>query len=311
MFGKYLAIGLALFASVTFTEVFAHTLQPHEASELRPTGRGTGERDPDKDAAVKNRAARVATGSNGIAYHNGPVMTSAAGVNVYYIWYGNWANYSATQSILRNFASSLSFSPLFNTNTSYYDANKLKVVNRVTLSATEYVDNYSQGAALTDAGVARVVAGAIGTGIPDANGVYFVLTSPDVQETSGFGTQYCGWHTYTTIANKRVKYSFVGNPVLIAPYGCGVRNPSPNGDGGADAMASVIFHELSETVTDPQLNAWYDTRGYENADKCAWTFGPTFSAPNGATANVLLGANYYLIQQNWVNAGGGYCSVKY
>ena len=40
-------------------------------------------------------------------------------------------------------------------------------------------------------------------------------------------------------------------------------------------MASVIAHELVEAVSDPQLNAWYDRRGYENADKCAWTFGST------------------------------------
>ena len=26
-------------------------------------------------------------------------------------------------------------------------------------------------------------------------------------------------------------------------------------------------------LTDPQLNAWYDQQGDENADKCAWTFG--------------------------------------
>jgi Phosphate-induced protein 1 conserved region len=132
-----------------------------------------------------------------------------------------------------------------------------------------------------------------------------------VQETSGFGSQYCGWHTYTTINSKAVKYSFVGNPLLIAPSGCGVRNPSPNGDGGADAMASVIFHELVEAVSDPQLNAWYDTRGYENGDKCAWTYGTTFTAPNGGTANVLLGSRYFLIQRNWVNANGGYCAVCY
>ena len=157
----------------------------------------------------------------------------------------------------------------------------------------------------------KVVVRAIGTSAPDANGVYFVLTSPDVQETSGFGTQYCGWHTYGTLSGKAVKYAFVGNPLLIAPIGCGVHSPSPNGDGGADAMASVIFHELSEAVTDPQLNAWYDSRGNENADKCAWNFGTTFTTSNGARANVLLGSAYYLIQQNWVNASGGRCVLKY
>ena len=34
---------------------------------------------------------------------------------------------------------------------------------------------------------------------------------------------------------------------------------------------------LEETATDPDLNAWYDRRGYENADKCAWTFGTTYT----------------------------------
>jgi hypothetical protein len=32
-------------------------------------------------------------------------------------------------------------------------------------------------------------------------------------------------------------------------------------------MVSVMGHELSETVTDPALNAWYDSSGNENADK--------------------------------------------
>jgi hypothetical protein len=32
-------------------------------------------------------------------------------------------------------------------------------------------------------------------------------------------------------------------------------------------MVSIIAHELIETVTDPDGNAWYDDKGYENADK--------------------------------------------
>jgi hypothetical protein len=80
---------------------------------------------------------------------------------------------------------------------------------------------------------------------------------------------------------------------------------------GADGMASVIYHELSEAVTDPDLNAWYDRRGQENADKCAWTFGTTYHPAGGKTANVKLGARDFLLQQNWVNASGGYCSLSY
>jgi hypothetical protein len=76
-------------------------------------------------------------------------------------------------------------------------------------------------------------------------------------------------------------------------------------------MASIIAHELEESVTDPNLNAWYDRRGEENADKCAWTFGQTSTASNGSRYNVILGGSEFLIQQNWVNVNGGYCAMSY
>jgi hypothetical protein len=76
-------------------------------------------------------------------------------------------------------------------------------------------------------------------------------------------------------------------------------------------MASIISHELEEAATDPDLNAWYDRRGMENADKCAWTFGATHTVTNGAQANMTFGGRDWLIQQNWVNGSGGYCAVGY
>ena len=76
-------------------------------------------------------------------------------------------------------------------------------------------------------------------------------------------------------------------------------------------MASIIAHELEEAVTDPDLNAWYDNRGQENADKCAWTFGTTFKASNGSLYNITLGGRQYLIQRNWVNSGSIGCSMSY
>jgi len=79
-------------------------------------------------------------------------------------------------------------------------------------------------------------------------------------------------------------------------------------------MASILIHELEEAVTDPNLNAWYDANGEENADKCAWTFGSTYTVANGSKANMKLGGvngRDFLIQQNWVNASGGYCAKSY
>jgi len=172
-------------------------------------------------------------------------------------------------------------------------------------------DNYSRGTALADADIKTIVTSAINSGLPlDANGVYFVLTSADVNETSGFCTRYCGWHTHGTINGADIKYSFVGNPDRC-PSACEQQTTGPNGNAGADGMASIISHEFEESTSDPDLNAWHDSRGAENADKCAWTFGTTYTTPNGAQANMKLGARDFLIQRNWVNASGGFCAVKY
>jgi hypothetical protein len=88
---------------------------------------------------------------------------------------------------------------------------------------------------------------------------------------------------------------------------------SPNGNPGADGMASVITHELEEAVTDPTFAAWWkSSNGYENSDLCAWTFGTTSTAPNGSKYNQTIGSLKYLIQQNWVNvAPVGKCAKTY
>jgi hypothetical protein len=272
--------------------------------ELVPTGKGYG-RVPGK---AKGGGHGGGGGSNnGIFYHGGPVMTSD--VNVYYVWYGDWSGNSAT-TILTDLANSIGNTPYFDINTTYTDGNSTPVNGNVWYQGAT-TDPYTYGTSLTDTQIRQVVADAISSNrLPsDADGVYFVLTSSDVTASSGFCTSYCGWHTHASIGGTDIKYSFVGNPDRC-PSACEYQTVGPNGNAGADGMASIIAHELEEAVTDPDLNAWYDRRGYENADKCAWTFGTTYTA-NGALANVHMGTRDYLIQRNWVNAGGGYCSMAY
>jgi hypothetical protein len=301
---------IALAVAVTSFALSAHAakvLAPDQDEELVPTGKGWGERAAPGHAGSK--AGPV--GSNGIFYHGGPLILGT--VNAYYIWYGNWnldPNPKA-QSILTDLASSIGGSPYFNINTTYYNGSNVHVSNSVHYAAATS-DNYSRGTALTDSNIQSIVSDAIASrALPaDTNGVYFVLTSPDVNETSGFCTQYCGWHTHGTIGGSDIKYAFIGDPARC-PSACEWQDIGPNGDGGADGMASIIAHELEEATSDPDLNAWYDRRGYENADKCAWTFGATYAAVNGALANMQLGTREYLIQRNWVNASGGYCAKQY
>src|SRR6185369_231151 len=105
-------------------------------------------------------------------------------------------------------------------------------------------DNYSLGTALSDANIQTIVSSAISSGrLPlNSNGVYFVLTSADVNETSGFCTQYCGWHTHGTISGTDIKYSFVGGSARCASA-CEWQVTGPNGGGSGDGMASIIAHE--------------------------------------------------------------------
>jgi Phosphate-induced protein 1 conserved region len=278
----------------------------HQAGEwLKPNGKGWGELDP--SSLTEKNAAKFAgsTSNNGIFYHGGPLMLGIP--NVYYIWYGAWSGDTA-MTLLPSFATGLNNSAYFQINSTYSNVH----VSGQTSLGNQTTDNYSQGTALSDTAVQTVVANAISAGRlpPDANGVYFVLTSADVNETSGFCTQYCAWHNHATINGMNIKFGFIGNPARCPTACSGQQGATPNNNLGADGMANLIAHELSESVTDPNLDAWFDRRGYENADKCAWTFGTTQTASNGSKYNVTLGGYQWLVQQNWVNASGGYCALS-
>jgi Phosphate-induced protein 1 conserved region len=275
--------------------------------------------DDDRDEKSNNHELNAAgaggaptKGSTGvitpaITYHNGPLINTPT---LYYIWYGNWAqtngsDTAAGQQILTDFAHSIGGSPYFQLNTSY-STSTYTVSGNATYGGSA-TDAYSQGTRLSDRGVLTVVGNAIKSGhIPyNANGVYFVLTSSDVNETSGFCTQYCGWHTAGSTTSGHVRYGFIGNANRCLGS-CAAQTVGPNGNAGVDGMISVVAHELEEATSDPDITGWYDRNGAENADKCAWTFGqnPTLLA-SGAYYNVTLGARNYLIQRNLKHSTSG------
>jgi hypothetical protein len=248
-------------------------------------------------------------GGNGIRYHGGPIMVGE--IHPYAIWYGNWTG-NTTPTIVTDFFGNVGVSPYFKINTTYTDSSKNIVSGPVALKGSITVGgNYKR--TLSDADVKQIVADSISSGgLPrDASGVYFVLTSADIGESSGFLTSYCGWHTSATLGSTDIKYSFVGDASKNLSACAGQTGSSPNGNVAGDAMVNVIAHELEEAATDPDLNAWYDFTQKENADKCAWKFGTTYTSANGAKANMKLGARDYLIQQNWLNAAGGSCVLSY
>jgi hypothetical protein len=111
-----------------------------------------------------------------------------------------------------------------------------------------------------------------------------------------------------------VKYAFVGNTDRC-PSSCkGNPTNAPNGNSGADGMASILAHELNEAVTDPLLDAWFDASGNETASPPAGWSTPATSrgrpagrrsspgrpAPSGslAVANGSAGAVHFILDVN-------------
>jgi len=172
------------------------------------------------------------------------------------IWYGNWAGLNpGAKPILTDWAQSIGNSPYFNINTTYGDTTA-NVSGAVAYGSSIDVPDSTFGTSLSDSSISSIVSYSVSHGLPtDTNGLYVVLTAQGIAETSGFLTQYRGWHTYGTFISSSLKYSFVGDAGTSS--GCSVQFGNiPNGDPSADAMVSVMAHELEETATDPSLNAW-------------------------------------------------------
>jgi hypothetical protein len=250
-----------------------------------------------------------------LSYHNGAVFSTPS---IYIVWYGNWAQANGTdnaagQQIIRDFFSAIGGSPYFMIN-SHYVGSSNAITGNVTWTGKEANGGYAYGSSLSDANIASIVTDAINSGaLPqDTNGLYFVLTSSDVNEASGFCTQYCGWHSHSTINGANLRYAFVGNAARCITS-CAAQSTSPNGNAGVDGMISVVAHELEEATTDADGSAWYARSGKENGDVCAWTFGTTYAVSNGSYANMKLGSRDFLIQRNvdFRSSGGQYCDLAH
>jgi hypothetical protein len=253
-----------------------------------------------KPQPVHGAAAASLTGqasSMSISYQGGPVMLGTP--DVYFIWYGDWTG-SPALTILPDFISNLSGSPYLKINSTYTDSQGRAVTGDVHYAGST-TDAYSRGKSLSQQDVEEVVARALSNGsLPtSSNAIYFVLTSIDVK-MSNFCNQFCGWHINGSggSLSTSIKFAFIGNAAQC-PQSCAPYSPSPNGDLATDAMVSMIAHELEESLTDPDLDAWVDPGNQENGDKCAWQFGTTYTTANGAMANMRLGSRDYLVQTNF------------
>src|SRR3954447_17134188 len=220
-----------------------------------------------------------------LTWHNGPVMHSTTVIPVY--WGSRWSTSSFVGdkvSGLDTLYGRVGGTGYLHTNAEYTDGSGH--VNTSTVSkSSNFTDTSAapSGAPSTSQVLAEV---AKVTGNRPVANAYYPVYSDQPRGNAG----YCAWHSSGTIGRTRVQFGFFFN--LDNDPGCDPGATNLDHSQGLSALANVSGHELSEMLTDPQLNAWYDQRGSENADKCAWTFN----------APVTIGGQSWKIQGNWSNA---------
>lgn len=291
-----IAILLFCAAPVTACAVDADVDTGTTAQELDPSGAGGGGEPPD----AKVHLARDHAGAGGAAgtspnlvAHGGPVMAQGAYVEPIF-WGTSWGSPGDKISGIQSFYGGMGGSPYDATN-SEYTAGGAHVGTGVTLGATHVDLSAAARSGSRTSPILTEVCAQIAS--PRADGYYPVYT-----DTPRGNAGYCAWHSAGTCNGVTVQFAFFFK--LDGDAGCDPQDTSGLHSQGLAAIANVSGHELSEALTDPHLDAWYDSSGSENSDKCAWAFGtPLVTFSNNSK---------WKIQGNWSNAaytaGTGYAN---
>jgi len=249
---------------------------------------------PSRDSNPGDAHSHGGGGSTPLLMNHGGVV-QAAGTLVQPIFWGtSWAGYSGDKiNGLDAFYKGVGGTKYANTNTEYTESvDGLPVSSAVSKAANDIVDtSASPTRAPSTSTILNEVVNAVGfNSLQDR--AYYPVYIDHGRGSAG----YCAWHSAGTVSSgnvtKQIEFGFFFN--LDGDSGCDVSDSYHSV--GLASLGNVSGHELSEMVTDPQLNAWYDSSGSENADKCAWHF---------SGQPVVLGGQNWTVQGNWSNAAYG------
>jgi hypothetical protein len=245
---------------------------------------------PDRDHAIGWAKPGGGSGQN-ISYHGGPVIHTAKVVAIF--WGSEWTGGGATTaSHITGFFQNFGTTGEYRVITQYGDG--AGNVNGVSIDTTAFFDSSVPPTSVTDAAIQGEVARYIdahqgGTG--NGSTVYEVFLPSTSYASLGSSSscggpnlQFCAYHSDFVHNGVDVKYSSMPYP------GCG--GCQSTGFTVAQNFDHFSCHETREAVTDPDGNAWYDHRGFEADDKCAWSPAPFLDSGFG-------------YQYEWSNAARG------
>lgn len=223
--------------------------------------------------------------------HGGPVLGASV---TYDIWWGATSSWpGGLQTGIESFLGGLDKSAFLGVAAQY-----MRGAGVSSRNGGSWDDPSSPPAKVSVAALAAEVDRALGQGTipsaPDPNGVYLVYTS-NFPKGGGF----CAWHSGATVAGVPVAVAYLPNVAGVA--GCADPLPSTfSQDPTLAAQANDTSHEFMESITDPQITAWYDQAGREIGDKCETTYGGVTTLSNRST---------WYLQDEWSNAAAGCVSA--
>ncbi len=270
---------------------------------------------------VPPRAKPVTSSSSGsnLTYHNGPVMHTNKVYAIYWVPPGYTVD-SGYESLINRFFSDVGADSGKTTNvyfsdTQYYDGTgKIayssglagSYVDTNPLPASGCTDSYTS-VCVSDAQLQSEISKVIKTNGWTANSSteFFMFTAKGIGSCSGSScafSQYCAYHSWSGSGSTATIYANMPYADTV-PSACD-SGQHPNND-DADATINVASHEHNESITDEQGSAWYDRRGYEDGDKCAWNFGTALGSNTYGEYNQLINGHDYYLQQEWSNQSSG------
>jgi len=224
--------------------------------------------------------------------HGGPVITSAHVVFIF--WgpsFGSGGADASYASTLQGFRNQFGTTGEYNVITQYSGTNGTVALTNLGGGTADLFDGTTPPTNVTDAIVQSEVNKYLASNAFDANAIYEVVIPSSSYSSSGSSTScggpslaYCAYHGNFTSSGRDVRYS-------IEPYpscsGCAV-----SGWSAVQNQEHFVCHETREAVTDPDGTTWWDRRGNEADDKCAWSPTP------------FIGTGGYSYQYEWSNLTG-------
>jgi len=286
---------------------------------------------PTPHAVVQSSAPVRAAGKTPVEYHGGPVMPASTNYAFYWDPAGAPSYPSGYQTTLDGYFENLAHDSggLLNTDSvlqQYGDglgefANYNSHFGGAIVDTEPYPANGCSAAAacLSDEQIrTELTRYAEAHKLPvDLQHEYFVLTPPGVEscfeaasKKCSDGTThaaYCAYHGFIPVGSSALIYA---DDPYVNGLNCDYGEEHPNNNPADATIAGGLAHEHSESVTDPEMNAWHDSKGQEVGDKCrtfkaATEYGePLGRAPDGSNYNQVINGALYWYQQEWSNEAG-------